>query len=52
MGERVLGRVAADDVIVVPGTGEVIVAKGELIDERRADLINARAWRRSASAAR
>ncbi|HLQ17463.1 MAG TPA: DNA-directed RNA polymerase subunit beta', partial [Tabrizicola sp.] len=39
MGERVLGRVAADDVIV-PVTGEVLVAKGELIDERRADLIN------------
>jgi DNA-directed RNA polymerase subunit beta' len=39
MGERVLGRVAADDV-VVPLTGEVLVARGELIDERRADLIN------------
>ncbi len=39
LAERVLGRVAADD-IMVPGTDEVIVAKGELIDERRADLIN------------
>ncbi|MFN5998555.1 MAG: DNA-directed RNA polymerase subunit beta', partial [Paracoccaceae bacterium] len=39
MGERVLGRVAADDVIV-PLTGEVLVSKNELIDERRADLIN------------
>jgi DNA-directed RNA polymerase subunit beta' len=39
MGERVLGRVAAEDVIA-PGTDEVIVAKGELIDERRADLIS------------
>jgi DNA-directed RNA polymerase subunit beta' len=39
MGERVLGRVAADDVLV-PGSDEVLVAKGELIDERRADLIN------------
>ncbi len=39
LAERVLGRVAADD-IVVPGTDEVIVARGELIDERRADLIN------------
>jgi DNA-directed RNA polymerase subunit beta' len=39
MGERVLGRVAADDV-VVPATGEVLVARGELIDERRADIIN------------
>ena len=38
LAERVLGRVAADDV-TVPGTGEVIVAKGELIDERRADMI-------------
>ncbi|HMS94436.1 MAG TPA: DNA-directed RNA polymerase subunit beta', partial [Tabrizicola sp.] len=40
MGERVLGRVAADDV-VMPGSDEVIVAKGELIDERRADAISA-----------
>ncbi|HMO08814.1 MAG TPA: DNA-directed RNA polymerase subunit beta', partial [Paracoccaceae bacterium] len=40
LAERVLGRVAADD-IVVPGTDEVIVAQGELIDERRADLIHA-----------
>ena len=39
LAERVLGRVAADD-IVVPLTGEVLVARGELIDERRADLIN------------
>ena len=38
LSERVLGRVAADDV-TVPGTGEVIVQRGELIDERRADLI-------------
>ncbi|WP_137110174.1 DNA-directed RNA polymerase subunit beta' [Rhodobacter sp. SY28-1] len=39
MGERVLGRVAAEDVIA-PGSDDVIVARGELIDERRADLIN------------
>ena len=39
MGERVLGRVAADDVMV-PGTDEVLVSRDELIDERRADLIN------------
>jgi DNA-directed RNA polymerase subunit beta' len=39
LAERVLGRVAADD-ICVPGTTEVIVARGELIDERRADLIH------------
>ena len=38
LAERVLGRVAADDV-TVPGTGEVIVQRGELIDERRADMI-------------
>ena len=39
LAERVLGRVAADDILV-PGTMEVIVARGELIDERRADLIH------------
>jgi DNA-directed RNA polymerase subunit beta' len=38
LGERVLGRVSADDV-VVPGTDEVIVSAGELIDERKADMI-------------
>jgi DNA-directed RNA polymerase subunit beta' len=38
LGERVLGRVSADDVLA-PGTDEVIVAKGELIDERKADAI-------------
>jgi DNA-directed RNA polymerase subunit beta' len=35
----VLGRVAADDILV-PGTDEVIVARGELIDERKADAID------------
>ena len=39
LADRVLGRVAADDVIV-PGTDEVLVARGELIDERRADAID------------
>ncbi len=39
LAERVLGRVAADDVIK-PGTDEVIVAAGELIDERTADMID------------
>jgi DNA-directed RNA polymerase subunit beta' len=39
LAERVLGRVAADDILV-PGTDEVIVAQGELIDERKADLID------------
>ncbi|QIE41315.1 DNA-directed RNA polymerase subunit beta' [Meridianimarinicoccus aquatilis] len=38
LGERVLGRVSADDVLR-PTTDEVIVAAGELIDERKADLI-------------
>ncbi len=39
LADRVLGRVAADDVLV-PGTDEVLVARGELIDERRADAID------------
>jgi DNA-directed RNA polymerase subunit beta' len=38
IGERVLGRVAAEDVLR-PGTDEVLVAEGELIDERTADQI-------------
>ncbi|WBL33637.1 DNA-directed RNA polymerase subunit beta' [Sinirhodobacter sp. HNIBRBA609] len=38
LSERVLGRVAADDVLV-PGSDEVIVRKNELIDERKADLV-------------
>jgi DNA-directed RNA polymerase subunit beta' len=38
IGERVLGRVAAEDVLR-PGTDEVLVARGSLIDERTADLI-------------
>ncbi len=38
LSERVLGRVSADDVLV-PGTDDVIVRKNELIDERKADLI-------------
>ncbi|MCV6826055.1 MULTISPECIES: DNA-directed RNA polymerase subunit beta' [Halocynthiibacter] len=40
LGERVLGRVAGEDV-VNPGTDEVIVSKNELIDERKADQIEA-----------
>ena len=36
LGERILGRVAADD-IVDPASGEVLVAQGQLIDERMAD---------------
>jgi DNA-directed RNA polymerase subunit beta' len=38
LGERVLGRVAAEDVIR-PGTEEVMVKEGQLIDERMADTI-------------
>ncbi|MFN4101035.1 MAG: DNA-directed RNA polymerase subunit beta', partial [Pararhodobacter sp.] len=38
LGERVLGRVAAEDVIH-PATGEIIVVHNHLIDERDADLI-------------
>ena len=38
LAERVLGRVAAEDVLR-PGTEEVLVERGELIDERRADAI-------------
>jgi len=40
LSERVLGRVTVDDVMV-PGTDEVLVHKGELIDERKADKIEA-----------
>ncbi|WP_050526161.1 DNA-directed RNA polymerase subunit beta' [Pseudorhodobacter aquimaris] len=39
LSERLLGRVAAEDILV-PGQDEVIVARGELIDERMADLID------------
>ncbi|WP_179381573.1 DNA-directed RNA polymerase subunit beta' [Jannaschia marina] len=39
LAERVLGRTAADDVLV-PGTDEVIVSAGEIIDERKADAID------------
>jgi DNA-directed RNA polymerase subunit beta' len=38
LGERLLGRVAADD-IKRPGTEEIIVAAGQLIDERMADAV-------------
>ncbi len=38
LSERVLGRVSADDVMK-PGTDEIIIKAGELIDERRADMI-------------
>ncbi|MFV1599208.1 MULTISPECIES: DNA-directed RNA polymerase subunit beta' [unclassified Phaeobacter] len=38
LGERILGRVAAED-IKKPGTEEIIVAAGQLIDERMADAV-------------
>jgi DNA-directed RNA polymerase subunit beta' len=38
LSERILGRVAAEDVIK-PGTDEVLCAKGDIIDERKADFI-------------
>ncbi len=40
LSERILGRVSAEDVLN-PGTDEVLVAKGELIDERKADAVEA-----------
>jgi len=40
LGERILGRVSADDVLK-PGTDEVLCAAGDLIDERMADTIEA-----------
>ena len=40
LSERVLGRTAAEDVLV-PGEDVVIVRKNELIDERKADDIEA-----------
>ncbi|WP_372893239.1 DNA-directed RNA polymerase subunit beta', partial [Rhodosalinus sp.] len=39
LGERVLGRIAAED-IADPTSGEVIVAAGELVDERLADRLD------------
>jgi DNA-directed RNA polymerase subunit beta' len=39
LAERILGRVAAED-LVRPGTDEVLVAKGQLIDEMMADAID------------
>ncbi|PPB79601.1 DNA-directed RNA polymerase subunit beta' [Albidovulum inexpectatum] len=40
LSERILGRVAAEDVLL-PGTDEVLIRRGELIDERKADEIEA-----------
>ncbi|MGR3490675.1 MAG: DNA-directed RNA polymerase subunit beta', partial [Shimia sp.] len=38
LSERILGRTAAEDVLK-PGTDEIIVSRGELIDERKADMV-------------
>ena len=38
LGERLLGRVAADDILR-PGTDEVLIAAGTMIDERMADSV-------------
>ncbi|MHA7873766.1 DNA-directed RNA polymerase subunit beta', partial [Roseivivax sp.] len=38
LGERLLGRVAAEDILK-PGTDEVLVKEGQLIDERTSDAI-------------
>ncbi|MFZ5709823.1 MAG: DNA-directed RNA polymerase subunit beta' [Pseudomonadota bacterium] len=38
LSERILGRVAAEDVLV-PGTDEVVVRRNELIDERKAEAV-------------
>ena len=40
LSERILGRVAAEDLLV-PGTEDVLVRRNELIDERKADAIEA-----------
>ena len=39
LGERVLGRVSAED-IMKPGTDEILIAHGQLIDERAADAVD------------
>ncbi|QHQ35757.1 DNA-directed RNA polymerase subunit beta' [Algicella marina] len=40
LSERILGRVVAEDVLR-PGTDEVLARKGEMLDERMADNIDA-----------
>ncbi|MEO0914993.1 MAG: DNA-directed RNA polymerase subunit beta', partial [Pseudomonadota bacterium] len=40
LSERILGRVVAEDVLR-PGTDEVLARRGELLDERMADMIDA-----------
>ncbi|MEM8802574.1 MAG: DNA-directed RNA polymerase subunit beta', partial [Pseudomonadota bacterium] len=38
LGERILGRVSAEDILK-PGSDEVLIAHGQLIDERMADAV-------------
>src|SRR5690606_16903733 len=40
LGQRILGRVSADDILV-PGTDEVLVAKGTLMDEADIEKVEA-----------
>ncbi len=40
LGHRVLGRTACEDVIA-PNTGEVLVKAGEIMDERKVEIIEA-----------
>ena len=47
LSERILGRVAAEDVLD-PKTSEVIFQRGDLIDERDADMIEAAGGARDA----
>ncbi len=39
LGERILGRVSAED-IYKPGTEEILISHGQLIDERMADSVD------------
>ena len=50
LAERLLGRVVAEDILR-PGTDEVLIATGTLVDERMADSLE-EAVRLPASAAR
>jgi len=40
LSDRILGRISAEDVLK-PGSDEVLLTKGELIDERKADAVEA-----------
>ncbi|MEO0487077.1 MAG: DNA-directed RNA polymerase subunit beta', partial [Pseudomonadota bacterium] len=39
LAERILGRTSAEDVLR-PGSDEILVEKGELIDERKSDMVD------------